>query len=134
MNRIGSGLTRSGTRNPSTFMSSKLQLHSLTGLRFFLALWVVVFHQSSRLGPMPPALFGLLQTGYVAVGFFFVLSGFVLAYNYPLVAAWSKDELVRFGIARFARIYPTYFLGLVTIAPVILFGAHSSLRQFSPAV
>ena len=112
-------------------MSSKPQLHALTGLRFWLALWVVVFHQSETLGRVPPSVSGILGTGYVAVGFFFVLSGFVLAYNYSLADAWPKRELVRFGMARFARIYPAYVLGLAVVAPAILFGAHGRLRPFS---
>lgn len=115
-------------------MPGKQQLDALTGLRFLLALWVVVFHQSAVLGPVPFYIAGILHTGYVAVGFFFVLSGFVLAYNYPLVKAWSRKEVGRFGVARLSRIYPAYLLGLVAAAPVLLFGAHGSLRQFSAAV
>src|ERR1035437_1893487 len=98
----------------------KPQLPSLTGLRFFLALWVVVFHLTSPGGPLGPTvatspawICGLVRTGYVAVGVFFVVSGFVLSYNYPLGRRWSSREMASFGIARFARIYPAYFLGLL---------------------
>jgi len=103
------------------------KLVPLTGLRFLLALWVVVFHQASPdgyLGPwlaaLPPASYNLLRTGYVAVGVFFVLSGFVLAYNYPLETTWSAEARRRFAVARFARIYPSYFLGLCCIAPFVI--------------
>jgi peptidoglycan/LPS O-acetylase OafA/YrhL len=42
-----------------------------------------------------------------AVSFFFVLSGFILAYVYPKLDTWQK--VVRFWRARIARIWPAYF-------------------------
>ena len=105
----------------------KSQLLQLTGIRFFLAIWVVVFHQASPwgyLGPWmskaPELVFCLLRTGYLAVGVFFVLSGFVLSYNYTLEKSWSPSQLTRFAVARFARIYPAYCVGLLLIAPIVV--------------
>jgi peptidoglycan/LPS O-acetylase OafA/YrhL len=105
----------------------KRQILPLTGMRFFLALWVVIFHHTSATGILsapvanaPSAVSGILRTGYVAVGIFFVLSGFILSYNYQLGQPWSRSEIVRFGIARFSKIYPVYCLGLLLIAPVTL--------------
>jgi peptidoglycan/LPS O-acetylase OafA/YrhL len=103
----------------------KQQLLPLTGLRFFLALWVVVYHQNSHyLAPLMSRLPGpiacILQTGYVAVGLFFVLSGFVLSYAYSLAKPFSSKELKIFATARVARIYPTYCLGLLLMAPWVL--------------
>lgn len=107
--------------------ATKPRLAPLTGIRFFLALWVVVFHQTSPEGYLgdwmewfPAAVFSWLRTGYVAVGAFFVLSGFVLEYSYPGSEAWSWRELTRFATARFSRIYPAYCLGLLLVAPFIL--------------
>jgi len=109
-----------------SFGESKAQLLPLTGMRCFLALWVVVFHQTSMEGylgaslpRLPETLFCLLRTGYLAVGVFFVLSGFVLSYNYSLAHSWSYSELVRFFVARFARIYPAYCAGLILVAPFV---------------
>ncbi|WP_405505775.1 acyltransferase family protein [Streptomyces cyaneofuscatus] len=66
------------------------KLPSLTGLRFFAALLVFFFHTSLSNSPIPPNdpinPFGdegiatayekaLLNTGYIGVSFFFVLSG-----------------------------------------------------------
>jgi peptidoglycan/LPS O-acetylase OafA/YrhL len=108
-------------------MPPKTQLLPLTGLRFFLALWVVIYHQTSPenyLGPLmaslPGSIFCFLRTGYVAVGVFFVLSGFVLSYSHSLATRFSSSELVSFAAARFARIYPTYCFGLLLIAPFIV--------------
>jgi peptidoglycan/LPS O-acetylase OafA/YrhL len=113
---------------------TKKQLLPLTGMRFFLALWVVIFHQPFFHGyawmsalPMPfPSLF---NSGYLAVGVFFALSGFVLAYNYPLDKPWAVASLKRYGIARFSRIYPAYFLGLILSAPFVL---AALAREFTP--
>jgi peptidoglycan/LPS O-acetylase OafA/YrhL len=107
-------------------MPPKTQLFPLTGLRFFLALWVVIYHQTATenyLGPLmarlPGSVFCFLRTGYVAVGVFFVLSGFVLSYSHSLARRFSSSQLVSFAVARFARIYPTYCFGLLLIAPFI---------------
>ena len=108
-------------------MPPKTQLWPLTGLRFFLALWVVIYHQTSSenyLGPLmaglPGPIFCVLRTGYVAVGVFFVLSGFVLSYSHSLATRFSSPQLASFAVARFARIYPIYCFGLLLIAPFIV--------------
>lgn len=99
----------------------------LTGIRFFLAIWVVIYHQVGADRAwfdglhLPQPVNSLLLTGYAAVSVFFVLSGFVLAYNYDLSATWSKRERWRFAIARFSRIYPAYFLGLLCMAPLLAY-------------
>jgi peptidoglycan/LPS O-acetylase OafA/YrhL len=108
-------------------MPPKTQLLPLTGLRFFLALWVVTYHQTSPenyLGPvmarLPGPIFCVLRTGYVAVGVFFVLSGFVLSYSHSLTTRFSSSQLASFAVARFARIYPVYCFGLLLIAPFVI--------------
>src|SRR5579862_5200160 len=117
--------------------ANKQQLSPLTGIRFYLALWVVVFHQAYAnmfLGQLLPRLpefaVSILRTGYVAVDVFFVLSGFVLSYNYSLEKSWTFSQFVRFGIARFARIYPAYCVGLLLVLPFV--GA-SLLNDLSPS-
>jgi peptidoglycan/LPS O-acetylase OafA/YrhL len=102
------------------------QLLPLTGIRFFLAFWVVIFHQAGPEGYMasqvirlPSPIFCLFRTGYVAVGVFFVLSGFVLSYTYSLQKLWPAPQLVRFAIARLSRLYPVYCLGLLLMVPFV---------------
>ena len=111
--------------------AKKRQLPALTGIRFFLALWVIVYHQSPSLlawvgssSRFYSAIASLTQTGYAAVGMFFILSGFVLTYNYDLSNLRSGANAKRFGIARFSRIYPAYIAGLLILLP---FGAYRSL-------
>lgn len=50
-----------------------------------------------------------------------MLSGFVLAYNYNLGAKWSRRETWKFAAARFSRIYPAYFLGLLCLLPLVTY-------------
>jgi peptidoglycan/LPS O-acetylase OafA/YrhL len=85
------------------------QLDSLTGMRFLAALLVVLHHTVSnplagaRLVSLP-ALRSLAAVGYTGVTFFFVLSGFVLAWS------WSTGTARVFFARRFARIYPLHLL------------------------
>lgn len=84
-------------------------LPALTSVRFFAALYVVLYHLnfSGRLIRLP-VVAHFFASGYLGVTFFFVLSGFILAYNYPAV-----KEAKQFWIARFARIYPVYILSIL---------------------
>jgi peptidoglycan/LPS O-acetylase OafA/YrhL len=76
---------------------------------------VVLFHAYPgfvRRYPLPPALETFLSHGYLAVGLFFMLSGFILAYTYDGNIDGRANHM-RFWQARFARIYPVYLLSLV---------------------
>lgn len=73
-------------------------LDSLTSLRFFAAASIVLFHMQGTL--LPTGHTPVLALG---VSFFFVLSGFILAYVYP-----NGIEPKRFYLARFARLWPVH--------------------------
>ena len=88
-------------------------LPALTGIRFFAAIHVVLFHYAPG---MPAFARNIVANGYMAVGFFFILSGFVLAYSY----SQRKVEARRFWTARFARIYPAYLAAFLLIAPAVV--------------
>ena len=97
-------------------------LPALTGLRFVLALWVILHHLTGRnmlLAPwtasLPHPLQNLLHGGYLAVQTFFLLSGFVLTQSYRSIQ-WDRPSLLKFAVARFARIYPAYLLSLVLVS------------------
>ena len=57
--------------------------------------------------------------GYMAVATFFVLSGFVFTRAYA-GTRWTSGSLLRYAVARLARIYPVYLASLVVVAPIIL--------------
>lgn len=85
-------------------MPDRGEIRSLTTLRGVAALMVAVFHT--------PALFGaasLLPHAYLAVDFFFALSGFVLAHAYADRIAGGLG-FWRFTRLRLARLYPLYLV------------------------
>ena len=109
----------SGKRSPSGQAGGKLQLRSLTSLRFFAAM-VVVFYHCAREFRFPAWTGDFFENGYEAVSFFFVLSGFILTYVY----AAERNPAVsrtRFWAARVARICPVYFLALALDLPRLLY-------------
>lgn len=93
---------------------------ALTGLRFFAALAVVVFHFHAGIASLfPPfdALGPITRYGELGVDLFFVLSGFILTYNY--VGAFRPEGrlgYVRFLALRLARIYPVHLFTLLVLA------------------
>lgn len=97
-------------------------LPALTGLRFLLALWVILNHLTAA-GPepsfLPHPLYALIRGGYLAVTTFFVLSGFVLARSYGS-GGWNTGKLRCYAAARFARVYPVYALSLALVAPFVI--------------
>jgi peptidoglycan/LPS O-acetylase OafA/YrhL len=94
-------------------------LPALTSLRFFAAFAVVLLHYRDLLGPIPPEILKAMIGGQYGVTFFFVLSGFILTYNYHdwFSAGVNEKSFWRFQRLRFARIYPIYFLGLLLDTP-----------------
>ena len=89
-------------------------LPNLTALRFFAALLVFGYHITDNGRQVAQGALGgaLLTQGFTGVPLFFVLSGFVLAYNYPAV-----ENRRRFYLARMARIYPLFLFALLLETP-----------------
>lgn len=78
----------------------------LDGMRGIAAFAILIFHFTDYLSEDR-----LLPSAYLAVDFFFMLSGFVLDYAYgPRLA--RGGAFWRFTRARLTRLYPLYFLGL----------------------
>jgi peptidoglycan/LPS O-acetylase OafA/YrhL len=92
----------------------------LTGLRFFLATAVVVFHYGEQLAPrLPWPVRNVLGSGFLAVDVFFLLSGFVMAYNY-LGDGGLRGTAGGFWRARAARILPVYWIGMLLFTPLAI--------------
>ncbi len=107
-------------------------LRALTGLRLVAALLVVMFHFltihiSSGTGPWDTITrlgAHVVASGYTGVSFFFLLSGFILAYTYMDAQGRLRVTRSRFWWARVARIYPVYALAiLVSFVPYQQWGA-----------
>ena len=117
------------------------ELPALTSLRFFAAMYVVVHHLIN---------IGLLHTqgddadraatwylawgtqGHVGVTFFFVLSGFILAWCYHRSFGTATGEARtrttrRFWRARFARVWPLHAAMFLAFVPLAVLEAGTSV-------
>jgi peptidoglycan/LPS O-acetylase OafA/YrhL len=105
----------------------KQKIDSLTSLRFFAAAAILVFHARGNFGLPTNFLspFELTQ----GVSFFFVLSGFILAFVYPkLDEAGAKGK---FLLARFARIWPMHLASLVLYLLLVNEYEHAGLAPLA---
>src|SRR6187402_3052636 len=98
----------------------RAEIRQLTGVRFIAAIWVVFYHfRFMILGVVPelkPVGF-LFEGGYLAVDVFFVLSGYIIAYQYLRAFPRGRGDYGAFLVKRLARIYP---LQLVTLALTVV--------------
>lgn len=89
--------------------------HALDSLRFFAAMAVLISHSREIIGLdflRPHWLLAGLMDSKAAVGFFFVLSGFVLHASL-LRTGYSFLGYVYFMIRRVFRIYPLFYFSLL---------------------
>lgn len=104
---------------------ARSDLPVLTTLRFWAAIVVVLNHlDAGHLSYLPEAFKGWCQSGYEAVTFFFVLSGFILTYVYSCDREHGalNVSVRRFQLARLARIMPSYYLALLLLLPPFVYG------------
>lgn len=92
----------------------RAQMDSLTGLRFFAAFVVLLRHTIPGIFPLP-GLLELSAIGPIGVGFFFVLSGFILTWNWK-----PADRRRSFYMKRAARIVPLHALTTVAAAALLI--------------
>ena len=103
-------------------MARRAHIPALTSLRLFFAL-AVFFHHCyfiTKVGdPFLDRLYAaVFSEGYIGVSFFFILSGFILAYNYREKFRAGAIRKRTFYRARLARIYPLHLLTLLAAVPV----------------
>lgn len=89
------------------YLSSKPRYEILDGLRGVAALMVLLFHcletYSWKWGVQ------IIDHGYLAVDFFFLLSGFVVGYAYD--DRWNRMSLSTFFKRRLVRLHPMVVMG-----------------------
>jgi peptidoglycan/LPS O-acetylase OafA/YrhL len=94
------------------------RFHLLDALRGLAAVLVVTFHAPSLLN-----CFLTFPNGFLAVDFFFCLSGFVIAFSYE--ERLQKSLTLRdFLVVRLIRLYPLYALSIVIAFVRPLIGSH----------
>jgi peptidoglycan/LPS O-acetylase OafA/YrhL len=84
------------------------RLNALTSLRFLAAFAIVIHHSRGTLLTADTLSNWPLDS---AVSFFFVLSGFILTHVYPELP--TRQHVIRFLVARFARLWPVHVLSLL---------------------
>jgi len=104
-------------------MAAKSRLDALAGLRFVAAAVVALAHLPAVSHDPELGRVGVrfLSEGLYGLTFFFVLSGFVLAYGYhERLAQPTGASLKNYYIARIARIWPLHLftLGLAIFLPI----------------
>jgi peptidoglycan/LPS O-acetylase OafA/YrhL len=124
----------------------RAEILSLTGMRAFAALWVLLYHLNPEvravLDPSGPGVFlfkALTKSGYLGVDLFFILSGFIISYNYG--GKFPKLEFRAWGDflwMRLARVWPVHVTVLLAYVAVLLVTQLAPLQaaapwRFSPA-
>lgn len=102
-------------------MASKPHYPILDALRGVAALTVVAFHIFEAHATSPSDQ--IINHGYLAVDFFFLLSGFVIGYAYD--DRWSKMSVGNFLRRRVERLQPMVIIGMVIGAVCFYFQASS---------
>jgi len=108
----------------SVFSDSKNHYQILDGLRGVAAVMVLLFHLCEAF------TFGnryaqIINHGYLAVDFFFLLSGFVIGYAYD--DRWGKMTLGSFFKRRLIRLHPMIIMGMIIGAIAFYFSASPTL-------
>ena len=101
--------TTKNLTSASAFADSKPHYPLLDAMRGVAALVVIWYHIFE--GFATSAMDQRINHGYLAVDFFFILSGFVLGYAYD--DRWSKMTLGQFFKRRLIRLHPLVILGVV---------------------
>ena len=101
----------------SAFADTKSHYNILDGLRGVAALTVVCFHLFEAYATSH--LDQKINHGYLAVDFFFILSGFVVGYAYD--DRWKTMRITDFLKRRFIRLHPMVVLGAVIGAVMFYF-------------
>ncbi len=97
--------------NPETVLATRPHYPLLDGWRGVAALVVLLYHMCEPFGGDPSSQMGM-NHGYLAVDFFFMLSGFVMSYAYD--HRWQKGMGVKtFFVRRLVRLQPMVVLGAV---------------------
>ena len=104
-------------RQKNIYLESKPRYEILDGLRGVAALMVVLFHLFETYSRGPA--FQIINHGYLAVDFFFVLSGFVVGYAYD--DRWDRMSTWGFFKRRLTRLHPMVIAGTVVGAALFFF-------------
>lgn len=121
----------------TTGLDLRERVDALTGLRFLAAASILISHTAAWTAPFTtrnPITSSAAAIGVYGMPLFFVLSGFVIHYNYARLfreRSW-RSATAEFFIARFARLYPLYLFFVVVgiISDFMVNWVHDYLADF----
>ena len=90
---------------------------SFDGLRVVAALIVILFHLFETFSDGPATQ--ILNHGYLAVDFFYILSGYILCHAYDV--RWDSMNLAAFASRRIRRLHPMVIAGSVIGLALLIF-------------
>lgn len=111
-----------------------IELSALTGLRIFAAFAILFHHLSITILKFDRGFQLLLKhwmtvAGHFGMTLFFVLSGFIIHYNYfNKIRTLSFISIYNFLVARFARLYPLFLFFLILGYVVNVANIHSVME------
>lgn len=106
----------------TTYLKSKPHYAILDGLRGVAAVLVVIFHLFETFAAN--RFDYVMNHGYLAVDFFFILSGFVIGYAYD--DRWGQMSVGAFIKRRLIRLHPMVVMGALIGALLYYFGASTA--------
>jgi peptidoglycan/LPS O-acetylase OafA/YrhL len=109
-------------------------IRALTGVRGVAAVAIVIYHFGDvHLYDGGTLDYFGIPHGYLMVEMFFMLSGYVIGYNYrDSFNSGSLRYYATFMLKRVARLYPAFYaIGLLYIAKIALGFTNDTLAQFS---
>ena len=104
----------------ASYADSKPHYNILDGLRGAAALMVVWYHVFEGFAFAEGSAIDVFNHGYLAVDFFFMLSGFVISYAYD--DRWNKMSMGDFFKRRLVRLHPMIVMGAVIGTVTFLLG------------
>lgn len=111
----------------------KTELRALTSVRGIAAWLVVLFHIRLSIAGLPAPVGAVLEKGYLAVDFFFLLSGFVIWMSWSeRLRSGGASTIPEFLKRRIARIWPLhlFMLGFGLLLTCALFATGRDTPQF----
>ena len=109
-----------------TYLASKPRYEILDGLRGVAALLVVMFHLFETYSPGVP--YQIINHGYLAVDFFFVLSGFVIGYAYD--DRWRPAPNSSQKEGNYMTTWSFFKRRLIRLHPMLMWGTLTGLLFF----
>lgn len=113
----------------------------LTSLRFVFAFMIFLYHLGGLFYGFnqefllnSPASYLSFKEGCLGVSFFFILSGFILAYNYKNKFLAKTISYKKFVLARIFRIYPLHILTFLYAFFRTIFGVYASIEYWFKAL